>query len=124
MHTFFCSEITKESAILSEVDSKHAVKVLRLSTGDNVRVINGKGTEAFGSISIPHAKTCEISITSYKVHEKNFNEVAIALSPTKSNDRTEWFLEKATEIGITRFIPVICDNSERKKFNPVFHSPK
>ena len=116
MHTFFTENITKDT-ILSEIESRHAVKVLRLSTGDRIRLINGKGTEAIGEIKNAHHKHCEITIVSTTHNNKTTKEIAIALAPTKSNDRTEWFLEKAIEIGITHFIPIICKNSERKKFN-------
>ena len=116
MHTFFTQNISTE-VTLSEIESKHAVKVLRLVSGNNVRLIDGKGTEAFGSVSNAHHKHCQIQVESIIQKEKPTHEIAVALAPTKSNDRTEWFLEKAIEIGITHFIPIICENSERKKFN-------
>jgi 16S rRNA (uracil1498-N3)-methyltransferase len=116
MHTFFTQNISNE-VTLSEIESKHAVKVLRLVSGNNVRLIDGKGTEAFGSVSNAHHKHCQIQVESIIQKEKPTHEIAVALAPTKSNDRTEWFLEKAIEIGITHFIPIICENSERKKFN-------
>ncbi len=116
MHTFFTQNISNE-VTLSEIESKHAVKVLRLASGNNVRLIDGKGSEAFGTVSNAHQKRCQIQIDSIFQKEKPTHEIAVALAPTKSNDRTEWFLEKAIEIGITHFIPLICENSERKKFN-------
>ena len=116
MHTFFSQNISNE-VTLSEIESKHAVKVLRLASGNNVRLIDGNGTEAFGSVSNAHPKHCQIQVASIIQKEKPTHEIAIALAPTKSNDRTEWFLEKAIEIGSTHFIPLICENSERKKFN-------
>jgi len=116
MHTFFTQSIANE-VTLSEIESKHAVKVLRLDSGSVVRIIDGKGSEAFGTVSNAHPKRCQIQIKSIVYKEKPTGEIAIALAPTKKNDRTEWFLEKAIEIGITHFIPLICENSERKKFN-------
>ena len=116
MHTFFIADITSE-VTLSEIESKHAVKVLRLAAGSAIRLIDGKGSEAFGKVSNAHHKHCQIQIESVTKNAKPTNEIAIALAPTKNNDRTEWFLEKAIEIGITRFIPIVCENSERKKFN-------
>jgi len=116
MHTFYTENISDEIT-LPEIESKHAVKVLRLNYNSPVRLIDGKGKEAFGTISNAHHKHCQIKVDSIVQDEKPTKEIAIALAPTKSNDRTEWFLEKAIEIGITHFIPIICDNSERKKFN-------
>ena len=116
MHTFFAQNISNE-VTLSEIESKHAVKVLRLASGNDVRLFDGKGTEAFGTVSNAHHKHCQIQVDSIIQKEKPTHEIAVALSPTKSNERTEWFLEKAIEIGITHFIPIICENSERKKFN-------
>jgi len=116
MHTFFTQNISNE-VTLSEIESKHAVKVLRLVSGNEVRLFDGKGTEALGNVSNAHHKHCQIKVDSIIQKEKPTHEIAVALAPTKSNERTEWFLEKAIEIGITHFIPIICENSERKKFN-------
>ena len=116
MHSFFTQNISNE-VTLSEIESKHAIKVLRMASGSMVRIIDGKGSEGQGLISDAHPKRCQIQIKSIVYNEKPTCEIAIALAPTKNNDRTEWFLEKATEIGITHFIPLICENSERKKFN-------
>ena len=116
MHTFFTQKISNE-VTLSEIESKHAIKVLRMASGSVVRIIDGKGSEGQGEISNAHPKRCQIQIDSIVYKEKPTCEIAIAMAPTKNNDRTEWFLEKAIEIGITHFIPLICENSERRKFN-------
>ena len=116
MHTFFTQKISNE-VTLSEIESKHAIKVLRMASGSVVRIIDGKGSVGQGEISNAHPKRCQIQIDSIVYKEKPTCEIAIAMAPTKNNDRTEWFLEKAIEIGITHFIPLICENSERKKFN-------
>lgn len=116
MHTFYIQNIT-EVTTFPETESKHAIKVLRLKNGDIVRLVNGQGFEAFATIISDHHKHCEVAIFNQKTVTKPNHQIAIALAPTKSNDRTEWFLEKAIEIGLTDFIPIICKNSERKKFN-------
>lgn len=116
MHTFYIQNI-ETFTTLSETESKHAVKVLRLKNGDKIRLVNGLGLEAIATIVSDHHKRCEVQIIEQRELEKQPNKIAIALAPTKSNDRTEWFLEKAIEIGLTDFIPIICKNSERKKFN-------
>lgn len=115
MHTFFSNTID-EIVQLDEQESKHAVKVLRLNVGDKVVVIDGKGTIATASIIDNHFKRCTLQVIDKQVKPQLFRK-AIAIAPTKSNDRIEWFLEKATEIGITDFLPMITSNSERKKIN-------
>lgn len=116
MHTFYIENIEKLTAF-PESESKHAIKVLRLKNGDKVRLVNGKGTEAFGAIISDHPKHCEVSILELREELDSPFKIAIAIAPTKSNDRIEWFLEKAIEIGLTDFVPIICQNSERKNFN-------
>lgn len=117
MHTFYTTNIDSSIAQLDEQESKHAVKVLRLSVGDSVRLIDGKGGIATGSILENHHKRCSVQIKSKEFFEQK-KRIAIAIAPTKSNDRIEWFLEKATEIGGTDFYPVLTKNSERKNINP------
>lgn len=116
MHTFYIENIEKVTTF-PESESKHAIKVLRLKKGSKVRLVNGKGIEAFGEIISDHPKHCEVSILELREELYSPFKIAIAIAPTKNNDRTEWFLEKAIEIGLTDFIPIICKNSERKKFN-------
>jgi len=116
MHTFYIENIETVTTF-PESESKHAIKVLRLKNGSKVRLVNGKGIEAFGIIISDHPKHCEVSIINQREEAKNPFKIAIAIAPTKNNDRIEWFLEKTIEIGLTDFIPIICKNSERKKFN-------
>ncbi|MCT4581779.1 MAG: 16S rRNA (uracil(1498)-N(3))-methyltransferase [Flavobacteriales bacterium] len=116
MHTFYIQNITANTTF-PETESKHAIKVLRLKNGDQVRLVNGQGLEAYATIISDHHKRCEVAIFEQKERAKSNRKIAIALAPTKNNDRTEWFLEKAIEIGLTDFIPILCKNSERKKFN-------
>ncbi len=116
MHTFYIENIEK-AVTLPEVESKHAVKVLRLKAGTLIRLVNGKGLEAIAEIIFDHPKRCEVEIVKQKQQNNKPSKIAVAIAPTKSNDRIEWFLEKAIEIGLTDFIPLICKNSERKKFN-------
>ncbi len=116
MHTFYIEDIG-ETVTLSEIESKHAIKVLRLKIGATVRLVNGKGLEAFANIVFDHPKRCEVEIIKKNKETKAPTKIVIAIAPTKSNDKIEWFLEKAIEIGLTDFVPIICKNSERKKFN-------
>ena len=98
----------------SKEESKHIVRVLRKKEGDILNVTNGKGYLFTVEISIADAKKCLVHINNTKqIGNHNYN-LHIAIAPTKMNDRMEWFLEKATEIGIDEITPIFCDNSERK----------
>ena len=116
MLLFYTPTIDKKSSsfILDEAESKHAIKVLRLNTGDKINLVNGKGTFFEAEITQAHAKKCELSILSSTTENNIKANIHIAIAPTKNNDRLEWFVEKATEIGISKITPLICQRSERK----------
>jgi len=116
MHRFFVPEITEstEQYILSEEESKHACRVLRLGIGDKIAIINGKGNLFTCEIIEDHSKHCAVRVLSVITKKPDFQHIHIAIAPTKNIDRFEWFLEKATEIGVHEITPVIGDNSERK----------
>jgi 16S rRNA (uracil1498-N3)-methyltransferase len=92
-------------------------KVLRKVPGDNITVTNGKGLKWKGELTQVGNKNTEVK----KIEATKFNDnrygLEIAIAPTKSNDRMEWFIEKATEIGITKIHFIKTENSERKKIN-------
>ncbi len=95
-------------------ESKHIVRVLRKTEGDVLHITNGKGYLFEAEIIEPDQKRCKARIISHtKAVPKRFN-LHMAVAPTKMNDRYEWFLEKATEIGVDEITPIICDHSERK----------
>lgn len=102
--------------MLPEEESQHAVKVLRMNAGEHIHLINGRGGLFEAEIVSPHPKRCEVKILSstYEYGKPKFR-LHIAIAPTKMNERMEWFLEKATEIGIDEITPVICRFSERKE---------
>ena len=100
---------------LSAEESVHAVKVMRMKPGDQLKVTDGLGNTAIAEIDDPNPKACTLRIISIHVaEEKNFR-LHIAVAPTKNTSRFEWFLEKATEFGIDEITPVYCDHSERQK---------
>jgi 16S rRNA (uracil1498-N3)-methyltransferase len=118
MHIFYTPDIESENYILNEDESKHAVRVLRLSENDVVTLIDGKGGFYYAKITDANPKRCRMSVIHKKMNdEKKDFRIHIAISPTKSNERFEWFLEKATEIGIDEITPIISDRSERKTLN-------
>lgn len=115
MHRFFAPDI-EETLTLPEVESQHAVRVLRLKEGDEVEVVDGKGTLYMCRISLAHNKKCGVEIIERISKKPHWgSEVVICVAPTKNLDRIEWLAEKCTEMGIDRLIPVRCRYSERKE---------
>jgi 16S rRNA (uracil1498-N3)-methyltransferase len=108
-------DFNAKSHTLSEEESKHICKVLRLSNGDDVAIIDGNGSLFETKISDANPKKCVVEIIKQTIEPKAKEEIHIAIAPTKMMDRLEWFLEKATEIGMTEITPLLCDNSERKQ---------
>jgi 16S rRNA (uracil1498-N3)-methyltransferase len=117
MHIFYHKGSISNDFELNEVESHHAIKVMRSKIGDTVFVINGEGQESICELLDNHPKRCKLKVVSSTYTAPTAKKVSIAIAPTKSNDRIEWFLEKATEIGVSDFIPLICKNGERGKIN-------
>ncbi len=116
MQLFYNSEINENTTqfSFSKEESKHIVKVLRKQVGDTMHITNGKGWLFTAEITLAGLKNCMAIVVS-KIHRtKSKYDLHLAVAPTKMNDRYEWFLEKATEIGVTSITPIICDHSERK----------
>ncbi len=119
MQLFYVPHITKNEIVLDETESKHAIRVLRLNAGDKVQVVDGNGGFYTAEINDPHPKKCRlVLIESIREFGKRDFRLHIAIAPTKNNDRFEWFLEKATEIGIDEITPLLCERSERKTIKP------
>jgi 16S rRNA (uracil1498-N3)-methyltransferase len=117
MQLFYNSEITLNTKEITfdKVESKHIVRVLRKTTGDILRITNGKGVLFDVEIRFANDKKCTALVIKAEQKPKPWNyNLHIAIAPTKNNDRIEWFLEKATEIGIDEITPIICSNSERR----------
>ena len=116
MQLFYNPEISESTKQISfsKDESKHIVKVLRKSVGENLHITNGKGWIFTAEITISDLKNCKALIISKTLQPKKDYKLHLAVAPTKMNDRYEWFLEKATEIGIDTITPIICDRSERK----------
>ncbi|SDC15789.1 16S rRNA (uracil(1498)-N(3))-methyltransferase [Williamwhitmania taraxaci] len=116
MHIFYSNQITDNIATLPEEESMHCAKVLRLNVGDKVNIIDGVGGFYLGELLFSHPKHCHITILESTLeHGKRPYHLHIALAPTKNIDRFEWFLEKATEMGVDEITPLLCDRSERKE---------
>ena len=118
MHLFYTPDIapTHPQYFLNEEESKHAVRVLRLEVGSEVQLIDGKGGLYTAQIKDAHPKRTILQITNVITgYNKRDHYLHIAIAPTKNLDRLEWFLEKATEIGIDEISLIICHRSERKE---------
>jgi 16S rRNA (uracil1498-N3)-methyltransferase len=115
---FYEPDILPESKnyTLSEESSRHCIQVLRMKVGEHLNLTNGNGALMEASITIADKKHCTVSIQQLQITKPLQRKVSIALSPVKSNTRLEWFLEKATEIGISEIVPLICKRTERQHF--------
>ncbi|MDP4599975.1 MAG: 16S rRNA (uracil(1498)-N(3))-methyltransferase [Polaribacter sp.] len=117
MQLFYNPEIqeTTKEIMFDKVESAHIIRVLRKKESDILHITNGKGFLFDAKIVIANDKKCLASIIKTEQKPKPWNYyLHIAIAPTKNNDRIEWFLEKATEIGIDEITPIICSNSERR----------
>lgn len=104
--------------MLDEQESRHCIRVLRLTKADSITLVDGKGGLYTGVITDPNPKKCRVEITRItKDFEKRDYRLHVAIAPPKSADRFEWFLEKAVEIGIDEITPLLCERSERRKLN-------
>jgi|SRR5476651_2253962 len=118
MHLFYTPDITPQNDawFLTEEESKHCTRVLRLDKGDQINLIDGKGGLYTATISDAHPKRTILHINSVTTeYSKRNHYLHIAVAPTKNLDRLEWFLEKATEIGIDEISLIITARSERKE---------
>ncbi len=115
MHIFNIEKSNSQTIKLSEEESKHAIKVLRLKICDLVHLIDGEGGFYLAKLISDNSKSCQFSVI--EKHE-NYHKMPyflhIAIAPTKNIERLEWFLEKSTEIGISEITPLLCEHSERK----------
>jgi 16S rRNA (uracil1498-N3)-methyltransferase len=114
MHLFYNPHIQGDHIDLDEQESKHAIRVLRMARNDRVIVVDGKGGWYEARIIDDHPKRCRIQIESYTPDYRPLSySLHLAVAPIKNPERFEWFLEKATEIGITEVTPLICRRGER-----------
>lgn len=115
MHVFYTPDITSDEYVLNEEESRHCIKVLRLGRGAHVYLIDGRGGLYKAEIVSETKKNVYLRILETTLnHQQRKHHLHIAVAPTKNIDRLEWFLEKATEIGIEEITPLICERSERK----------
>ena len=118
MNVFYLPDATEGMVSFSEEESKHCVKVLRMQEGDRFCVTDGKGSLYDGELAEAHPKRAVACLSNRRPgYDNRTFTLEIAIAPTKLNERTEWFLEKATEIGIDRVRLFASYHSERRVAN-------
>jgi 16S rRNA (uracil1498-N3)-methyltransferase len=114
---FFIDDFGKGNTIvLPEDTSKHCVQVLRMKEGEQLQLTDGKGNLLTARIINPDRKHCTVNIEEEKFQQSAAKKISIAISLLKNASRFEWFLEKATEIGVSEIIPLLCERTERQHF--------
>lgn len=109
-------EVGQKQVELPEETSRHIIQVLRMKTNQQVNLTDGRGSLLSCHISGDHKKHCIVTVDKRTVIHRSPRTVSIGVSLLKNASRFEWFLEKATELGINEIIPLICDRTEREKF--------
>jgi 16S rRNA (uracil1498-N3)-methyltransferase len=110
------SDASAKTIVLDEDTSRHVISVLRMKEGEQLNLTDGKGNLITGEITDAHKKHCKVSVQSSVINHPPAKQITIAISLLKNSSRYEWFLEKATEIGVSEIIPLICERTEKQKF--------
>ncbi len=114
---FYQKELPSESSFaLSEETSKHIIQVLRMKQNEQLQLTDGKGKIVPAEIVAENKKATEVNVLSISHIPPRTSNIAIAISLIKNNSRFEWFLEKATEIGVSEIVPLICERTEKQNF--------
>lgn len=117
MQLFYAPDLTPPDHTLGEEESKHCVRVLRLGCGDRLHITDGRGNLYLCTITDDNPKRCRIRVDeTHTAYGRLPYRLTMAVAPTKNNDRFEWFLEKATEVGIAEIVPLDTARSERRVF--------
>lgn len=117
MNLFYQPDLNGDHLFLNAEESRHAIKVLRLNKGDELNLTDGKGFFYKARIETADSKNCELKVLQKTAGPEKKFSIHIAIAPTKNIDRTEWFVEKAVEMGIDCISFIICDKSERRSVN-------
>lgn len=113
---FYFPDLRKTDITLDEETSKHIAGVLRMKAGEELLLTDGNGKKAQAVITNDHRKHCVVKVQTINTEPEKITRVCIAISLLKNAARFEWFLEKATEIGVAEIIPLRCDRTERTSF--------
>jgi 16S rRNA (uracil1498-N3)-methyltransferase len=115
---FYQQNLDLHSSIfeLDEDASRHVIQVLRMQKGERIQLTDGKGSMMVAEIEEGHKKSCTVRKISLEYKLPSERRITIAISPVKNTSRFEWFLEKATEMGVYAIIPLICKRTEKQHF--------
>jgi len=116
---FFYAEridFSNKIIVLDEETSRHCVQVLRMKRGEQLQLTDGRGNLLTTEIINDHKKSTQVSVLSTVAYEPQPRKISIAISLIKNTGRFEWFLEKATEIGVNGIFPLICERTEKQHF--------
>ena len=115
MQLFYAPDLTTPRYTLGEEESKHCIRVLRLRRGDTLHLTDGRGTLYRCEIAEEDARRCTVRVVErFPDYERMPYRLTMAVAPTKNIERFEWFLEKATEVGVSEIVPLLCERSERR----------
>ncbi len=106
----------EKQLVLDETASRHMIQVLRMKMGEGLILTDGMGNRLEAVIREEHKKHCVAEVKAAYFEPRVSKSVTIAISLLKSSDRFEWFLEKATELGVNEIVPLICERTEKQKF--------
>lgn len=114
---FIPGYVTAQQVVqLDEDASRHVVQVLRMRRGDELQLTDGAGHLLTAAVEDDHKKHCTVFVREVSYHQRNGRHVSIGISLLKNANRFEWFLEKATELGVSSIIPLLCERTEKEKF--------
>ena len=116
MHYFLDIHFNPTTGILNEEETRHAIKSLRVNVGDEIVIGDGKGNRYHSSVKLIGKKEIIVDVLSTEVFNLPTPKLTIAIAPTKNPSRFEWFLEKATELGVYQIIPIETKRTERPRF--------
>lgn len=117
MQLFYAPDIIPPVHVLNEEESRHAVRVLRLGVGARIHLVDGRGGLYEAEVTVASPRGCEVRVvSSVEDFGARGYRVVMGVAPTKNSERFEWFLEKATEVGLDAVVPLECANSERRVF--------
>lgn len=116
MQLYYAHDIDTPYVTLDAAESHHCVKVMRMRIGDLLHLTNGEGVLATAHVVEADAAACVVAIDNRAEHYGRRGwSLRLAVAPTKNADRMEWLFEKAVEMGVDRFTPIVCERSERRQ---------
>jgi 16S rRNA (uracil1498-N3)-methyltransferase len=113
---FYIEDVAQDEVQLDEDTSRHVVSVLRMKTGERLRLTDGRGNLLEAEITEAHKKKCAVKVIQKQFTPADGRKTVIGISILKNTSRFEWFLEKATELGLSEIIPMVCDRTEKEHF--------